>query len=174
MRPKELRERLRWQLAVARVASSLALAVGCTPEPAETSRVQFGIFYGGQIQERTEIPFELNRAVQQQGFALVFSRPLSRPANLNWELSRPGPVPKTGVPLAEASARVTELGSATLLEGQSRFEHPLTFRPGDPLGLWNIRVVVDDRVLLDRPFTVYDKDARRRARSAARVPDAGL
>jgi hypothetical protein len=151
-----------------------ALAPSCTPEPAETSSVRFGIFYGGQIQERSEIPFQLNRAVQQQGFALEFSRPLSRPATLNWELSRPGPLPKTGVPLAEASARVTELGGATLLEGQRRFEQALTFRPGDPLGLWNIRVVVDDRVLLDRPFTVYDADARRRARAESRVPDAGL
>jgi hypothetical protein len=49
----------------------------------------------------------------------------------------------------------------------------LPFSPDDPLGLWNIRVLVGDQVVIDRPFVVYDAIERARRREAAADTDAG-
>ena len=45
---------------------------------------------------------------------------------------------------------------------RERFDQLLPLDPGDPLGTWNIRVTFDERVVIDRPFLVYDAQARRR------------
>jgi hypothetical protein len=134
---------------------------------------RFGIFYGGQIQERNELPFQLDATRQRQGFRIVLLEAFDDPVSIDWEISRPGAgAAKAGVSRPER--RVSELGSATLQPGQLRFEQLLPFRPGDPLGLWNIRVVLGEHVLLDRPFNVYDEATRRAAIQAARVIDSGL
>jgi hypothetical protein len=54
--------------------------------------------------------------------------------------------------------------------GETRFDRTVSFEPGDPLGLWNVRVVVRDMVVLDRPFEVFDAEERQKNASA----DAGL
>jgi hypothetical protein len=38
----------------------------------------------------------------------------------------------------------------------------LAFHPGDPLGVWNVRVVVRDKVVIDRPIEVFDAATRKR------------
>jgi hypothetical protein len=154
---------------------TLGLALGCrAPNESPTASAEFGIFYGGQVQERDAIPFELNRAKQRIGFRVVFAAPLADATQVQWELSRPGKRDARQLPVSRPDRRVTEFGSATLPAGEQRFEQELPLRPGDPLGLWNLRVVATDQVLIDRPFTVYDADERRRAISKARVPDASL
>jgi hypothetical protein len=45
-------------------------------------------------------------------------------------------------------------GSAQIPEGELGFEKALQFQPGDPTGLWNVRVIIGDHVLIDRPFVV--------------------
>jgi hypothetical protein len=122
---------------------------------------QFGIFFGGQIQQRQEIPFELDTTRQTQGFRVELDAPSDRDRTIAWEVARPSGS-------ARGPRRVTVVGSATLGRGQRILEQTLPFEPGDPLGLWNVRVVLDDRVLLDRPFLVYDRASRTRTR-----PDAG-
>lgn len=150
------------------------LGFGCQKPEASSlvEEARFGVFYGGQIQERSELPFELDAARQRQGFRVVLSRPLPEPSELFWEFSRPGRRKPNDPTLSRAEGRVTALGSATLSPGQQRFEEQLVFRPGDQLGLWNVRVWWGERVLIDRPFTVYDADARRLALESA--GDAGL
>lgn len=135
-------------------------------------RAAFGVFYGGQVQRRDELPFQLDTGRQRQGFRIELAAPLDSATEVHWEISRPSRAASASV--AQPDGRVTEMRSATMAAGQTRFEQPLTFEPGDPLGLWNIRVVVGEQVLLDRPFWVYDAQARRSAQRAARLPDAGL
>ncbi len=159
--------------------AALLGATACTTEPTTSAPagardVSFGVFYGGQIQERRELPFELDRAKQRQGFRIDFDPPLEERTEVSWEISRPARRSSPAATPSSPEGRVTELGKATLAAGQTRFEQPLHFRPGDPLGLWNIRVVVRERVLIDRPFLVYDAAARRRSNKSARLPDAGL
>jgi hypothetical protein len=60
-----------------------------------------------------------------------------------------------------------ELGEAQARAGQTRFDELLPFKPGDPLGIWNVRVVVDQEVVIDRRVLVYDAPERERARQDA-------
>jgi hypothetical protein len=46
-------------------------------------------------------------------------------------------------------------GQATVPAGRERFDKVLGFRPGDPVGMWNIRVRVEDRIVIDRAFEVH-------------------
>jgi hypothetical protein len=138
------------------LCAAVLFAVACdrerSTEPAATAK--FGVFFGGQIQEREEIPFELDPTKQTQGFRIELGAPAPGALPVHWEIARPDP---------EGNSRfVTVLGDGALPAGQNRFEQALRFKPGDALGLWNVRVVLDNRVLIDRPFTVYDHRIRQR------------
>lgn len=138
---------------------------GCK-EPAAARvvrRAQFGIFFGGQVQEREQIPFEPSRARQLQGFRLDFGEPLQRDLAIEWEINRPRTSQKRPGGAADPDERLVQLDRAEARAGQARFEQVLPFKPGDPLGVWNIRVVAGGQLVLDRRFLVYDEDERARA-----------
>jgi len=144
------------------VATAALLSLGCERKPAETGPVAhaaLGIFFGGQVQERQEIPFTLDRAKQTQGFVIEFTRPLTRPLKIHWEIDRPK---------VRGKGRLTELFDAEARVGQTRFDQEIPFEPGHPLGTWNFRVTVEDQIVIDRPVLIYDARARRRAMREAR------
>lgn len=145
----------RWALGVV-----LGLvAAGCEKPAAEglVEHASFGIFFGGQIQERNEIPFTLDRTKQRQGFRIAFRAPLSSEVPIHWELDRPA---------LRGKGRRVVLGDSIARAGQSSFEVELPFQPGDPLGTWNVRVTIADEAAIDRPVLVYDAQARLRAKAA--------
>jgi hypothetical protein len=136
----------------------LFLLGGCSPplEPSESCvSAQFGLFFGGQIQQRIEIPFELDSTRQTQGFRLVFDRPIPRPTTVEWSLNYPtlrsGHRGPSNAPRAERTDR------ATLPQGADRFEQMLTLRPTDVFGTYDIRVQLDDDIVLDRSFRLSPK-----------------
>ncbi len=164
------------------LASLLLLLCSCdqlsqlTQDPGAESPIQsaeFGVLFGGQIQERDQVPFELDARKQQLGFRVQLKAPLQRAATLEWELSKPTKQGVRDLPVSRPEGRVTQLGSVTLPAGETRIDQTFRFEPGDPLGLWNVRVTLDDQLVLDRPFMVFDQRARRRAIKAAAI-DAGL
>jgi hypothetical protein len=137
---------------------SMLLLGGCNSrlELSESSvSAQFGLFFGGQIQQRLEIPFELDSTRQTQGFRLVFERPMPKPTIVQWSLDYPtartGPRGPSNAPRAERTER------ATLPQGAEQFEQMLALRPTDPFGTYNIRVRLDDEIVLDRPFRLSPK-----------------
>jgi hypothetical protein len=135
---------------------------------------EFGIFYGGQVQELDEIPFELDAAKQRQGFRLTVSPPPPRALEVRWEVGKPGRGRRVSDGQGrKARPRPVQPGRAHFRPGEPVFEQVLAFGPDDPLGLWNIRVVVDDHVVIDRPFVVFDAASRARRREAAADSDAG-
>jgi hypothetical protein len=136
-------------------ALALAAAMACERGVAASlvSEAEFGIFFGGQVQERDEIPFELDRARQIQGIRLAFAKPLERDSIVRWELDMPGP--------ERDAARVVRLGEAGVRAGQTRFEQVVPFSPGDRLGIWNVRVIVDNELVLDRSVVVSAADRRK-------------
>ena len=153
------------------------LALGCEPEKPKglLKSAKFGVFFGGQVEERKEIPFELDAAKQLQGFRVEFSEPLTTDTTeLEWRIDLPkvadaapkeirarrrAPSPKTSSPRCPATTAVHA--------GQTRFDHATSFRPGDPLGLWTVRVVVKGKVVIDRPVEVFDP-VRERALASRR------
>ncbi len=149
-----------------------ALTAACNRSGGEDSAgtAKFGVFFGGQIEERRDIPFELDPAKQTQGFRVDFGTPLARDAEVVWNIDMPASAQtaKTtrskNAPQVEAH-RKSISGKATIRAGLSRFDQVTPFEPGDPLGLWNARVTVGGKVLIDRPFEVYDRAERVRAAS---------
>ncbi|MEZ4373359.1 MAG: hypothetical protein R3B07_21225 [Polyangiaceae bacterium] len=138
------------------------LLVGCPEEqgePEQVERATFGIFFGGQVQERNEVPFEIDRRKQTQGLRVDFRAPLTRDVSVRWEWDRPAPRGKRPTP----TSRVTELGNGVAPKGSQRFETQLELAPGDPLGEWNVRLFVDERLVLDQRFQVYSEASRRAA-----------
>ncbi len=154
---------MRARLAVLCALLALSLAACERPKAPQglVKQARFGIFFGGQIQEREQIPFELDRGKQTQGLRVEFSEPLPRPLKISWEINRPAGPRRAGTK-APATDRNIESGSGEARVGQTRFEQLVPFKPGDPLGTWNIRVVAGDELVLDRRFIVYDERERAR------------
>jgi hypothetical protein len=142
---------------------ALGLAVmGCThpsdPDPL-VERATFGVFFGGQIQDRKELPFELDPAKQQQGIRIDFRAPLARSVNVAWEIARPINAKATK---ADAGVeRVVEVGDTAARAGEARLDVPVSFRQGQVLGTWHVRVKVDTRIVIDRDVLVFDPRERR-------------
>jgi hypothetical protein len=150
------------------VAALLLGASACKPEPPPplVRGAKFGIFFGGQIEERREIPFQLDRTRQTQGFRVEFSLPLTEDTPIEWRIdvpkAKPTPAKKTAKDvIADAPPPPRALsGVDHARPGETRFDRETPFEPGDPLGLWNVRVVVRGKVVIDRPVEVYDAAAR--------------
>ncbi len=149
------------------------LATSCTEaSKSPIERAEFGVLFGGQVQERTEIPYELDASKQALGFVITLNRPFTKAVPLHWELSKPGPLPSSRVP--DPVNRRVELFDATVAPGQVQIQKTISLEPGDSLGLWNIRVTVGDQLALDRAFMVFDEGSRRRSAKEPVVGDAGL
>ena len=91
---------------------------------------------------------ELDGSRQRLGFKLTLSPPPATPVEVRWELGRPG----AGRRVADgqgrkARPRKVQLGRAHFRPGEAVLEQHVAFSPGDPTGLWNMRVVLGQRVL---------------------------
>lgn len=130
-----------------RVWLLLSLLVACDRAPKSVVReAEFGVFFGGQVQQLKSIPKQLDPARQRHGFRLTFGGPLERDVKVAWEISLP--------PSDKSLPRPALVGEATAKAGQSVLDVPFTFRPSDPLGDWHARVTVDGQVAIDRDFSV--------------------
>lgn len=150
------------------VAAVLALsALGCgtgpvAPSAGPITRAKLGLFFGGQVQERDEIPFDIDPSGCRHGFRIEFGEPLRRSVAVAWEIDRPeitrAPVRrknKNAVPLPPLPPSV-ERGEASAEPGETFFDRVFAFHPGDPLGTYNTRVLVDRKLVIDRSVAVYD------------------
>ena len=149
------------------LALSLALA-GCPaksdPDPL-VERAAFGVFFGGQIQDRKELPFELDPAKQLCGIRIDFRAPLARAVPVGWEIARP--ISSKAAKSDAGSEQVVEVGNASARVGESRLDVPISLRQGQVLGIWHVRVKVDARVVIDRDVLVFDaRELRSRERDA--------
>ena len=122
-------------------------------------RAAFGVFFGGQIQDRQELPFELDPTKQRSGIRIEFRAPLTRPVNVGWEIARPARAHADKS--SAATDAIVEVGDARARPGESRLDVPLLLRPGQVLGTWHVRVKVDGRVAIDRDVLVFDPRERR-------------
>jgi hypothetical protein len=155
-------------------AAALASACDRSAERRPVGSAKFGVFFGGQIEERRDIPFELDPSRQAQGFRIDFGTPLTNDTEVTWKIDTPSTSRTTKAARTKTASNVEAhrksiSGKATVRAGLSRFDQITRFEPGDPLGLWNARVIAGGKVVIDRPFEVYDR--AERARAAA--PDAG-
>lgn len=133
------------------VALALYFA-GCPArrEDSELERVEFGVLFGGDIQDRAVIPLELDPTRQELSLRITFRAALKRERLISWELERPSAQrgPDGGVLFA------AELGEIRARLGERRAEAKLGFRRGDLPGDWRLRVRIDGTVVVERTFTV--------------------
>jgi hypothetical protein len=128
-----------------RAALLLTLAMACQRgTPSDVQEAEFGVFFGGQVQELKEIAKELEPGRQQHGFRLTFRAPLAEDVPVAWELSLPA--------TDKGGPRAALVGQATAKAGQSVLELPLTFRPTDPLGSWHAKLTAAGKIVVDRDF----------------------
>jgi hypothetical protein len=132
------------------VSSSCACDGNPALPPSEVTSAQFGLFFGGQVQQRLELPKPLSHSQSGQGVRLEFRRRLSQPTQVTWHLNHPtarnGPRGPCNAPRATRSA------SFMVPAGSDRFEQALAFEPTDPPGTYSLRVLVGDELVLDRSF----------------------
>jgi hypothetical protein len=149
---------------VAPLALFALFALGCheKPEPDPLlERAAFGVFFGGQIQDRKELPFELDPAKQSLGIRVDFREPLTRPVRVSWEIERPLNAKASASKGDAGQERVTEVGEAQARLGERRLDVPVLLRPGQVLGTWHVRVKVEERAVIDRDVLVFDPRERR-------------
>lgn len=130
---------------------ALAFAPACERAPERPAvRARFGVFFGGQVQEREEVPLILDKARQSIGVRLEFESPPSASARISWELVKPSAVDKTG----KSQGSLVDYGEGHTRPGEPVLDVPLAFRPGDRPGPWRVRVALDGKSVLDRAFKV--------------------
>jgi hypothetical protein len=111
-------------------------------------QAHFGIFFGGQVQEREKIPLIADRARQSVGIRLEFASPPRTEQNVRWELEKPAPGKTSD------GTRIVAYGESRTRIGATVLDVPLAFQASDRPGSWRVRVSLDGRRVLDRPFTV--------------------
>lgn len=114
--------------------------------PGVVKEAEFGVFFGGQVQELSSIPKELDAARQRFGFRIAFADATPRDVKVTWELSLPQS--------DKGGPRAARVGEVTAKVGQTSLDVPLSFRPTDPLGVWHAKLVVDGQTVVERDFTV--------------------
>ena len=151
----------RWRLTALLACGTL---VACRPDAdgRAADKAQFGVFFGGQIQQRTEIPFVIDRSKQTHGFRIEFATPPTSDRPVRWELDMPASSKRVRNERGRrGSGRLTRVGTGQARAGQARYEQVMNFDPGDPLGVWNLRVTVGTTPVLDQSFLVFDPSKRK-------------
>ena len=110
---------------------------------------RFGVFFGGEVEERDELPLVLDRTRQSIGVRLDFASVPTTALRVTWELEKPV-VTKSGKP----QGTVVDYGEASTRPGEAQLDLPLAFRQGDHPGAWRVRVALDGRKVLERGFKV--------------------
>jgi hypothetical protein len=131
------------------VALSLALGAGCR-RPAEPERVKarFGVLFGGQIQEREEIPLVLDRSRLALVVRVEWAEAPETAERVHWELAQPAN------PRDADAGSLVAYGDARARPGEPTLDLPLAFKPGDKPGAWRVRVEVEGKAVLERGFRV--------------------
>ena len=108
----------------------------------------FGVFFGGQLEEREKVPLIVDRTRQTIGIRLEFASPPRAEQSVRWELEKPAPGKSND------GAHIVAYGEAKTRVGEPVLDVPLAFESSDRPGPWRVRVALDGKRVLDRPFTV--------------------
>jgi hypothetical protein len=144
------------------VSMWLALAA-CRGDDDSKPRAEFGVLFGGDIQDRERLVLEADPSKQELGVRVTFAEPVAHATRVSWEIERPSEVRG----LDGGTTRAAELGGVTLGAGERRADGKFAFRAGDPPGSWRVRVLVDGQSVLERSFEVVLPEGRARPATTA-------
>lgn len=129
--------------------------LGCDRENSASDlpvKAQAGIFFGGQVQNRSVWPLVLDKARQTQGFRLEFKQALKEPAQINWEIVHPPAAVKRHS--SASGDPVPSTFAVTVPAGTERFDQLIPFSDNDRPGEWKLRVTVNGTNVLSKSITV--------------------
>lgn len=109
---------------------------------------ELGVFYGGQVQERRSIPWPSTARQPTWGFRLTFREPLERELTVRWEVDMPA--------RTAPGRRIERVSEVRVGPGQVRLDQPIEVPQAAGLGLWNVRVIAGERLVLDRAVRLFD------------------
>lgn len=121
-------------------------------------RAEFGVLFGGDVQDRERITLELDPDQQELGLRVIFPEPVRESTRVDWEVEKPSNVRA----LDGGLARSAELGKIEVPPGERRADSKFAFRKGDLPGSWRVRVSVDGETILNRGFEVVLPEDKRR------------
>ena len=128
------------------VVLALMFGAACDAPQTQPPTVEVGVFYGGQVQKVQRISVDRN-APPKIGFRIELSNIQSEDRNISCEVVSVGP----------AGRRVTRTTRIEVPKGATRVDHVIPLPADARLGIWNVRVTDDRRVLADRAlFLVED------------------
>jgi hypothetical protein len=111
-------------------------------------RVQAGVFFGGQLQQRTKWSLVIDPARQTQGFRIRFQPALLRSAELSWELTRPRLDHKRRVVATKSNY------TATLPAGTEHNDQLIQVDESDRPGKWKLAVSLDGKSVYEGAIDV--------------------
>jgi hypothetical protein len=127
----------------------LACSTACRKrEQPKDVTARFGVLFGGQIQERDEIPLVPDRSRLSLVVRVEWAEPPETAEHVHWELAQPAN------PKDADGGSLVAYGDARARPGERTLDVPLAFKPADRPGPWRVRVEVEGRPVLDRPFRV--------------------
>jgi hypothetical protein len=136
---------------------ALVALAGCRKEDAAPPvRAEFGVFFGGQVQERDAIELPRGASGLVHGIRLDFADPPKRALAVTWEIEKPDPASKSG------DGKLVEYGKVSSRAGEPRLDIPLAFKRGDRAGKWHVKASVEGVVVLDRQFEVLPPTTKPR------------
>ena len=146
-------------LGIALVAATVGLGSCCNKHDSPNVRIiaKAGLFYGGQIQNRTEWPLILDATRQTQGFRIEFVQPLLKPSQVHWEVTRVVARPKKRSTAPDDTSN--PVSNVVVPAGSQRFDQVISFSDSDRPGDWKLKVVVDGVSVLDKTIHVIPKPA---------------
>jgi hypothetical protein len=142
------------------VAGVLAVRAARRDAERPVPRAEFGVLFGGDIQDRDRLTLETDPSKQELGLRVTFPVPVTRPTRVDWEIEKPSRVRG----LDGGATRAAELGKIELSPGERRADAKFGFRKGDLPGSWRVRVAVDGETVLERGFEVVSAENQRQAR----------
>jgi hypothetical protein len=125
------------------------LGVACHQGKPADPQVEVGVFFGGQVQQLERV--EVDRSQPPNvGFRVLLPQDRAAITTLTYEVVAPGP----------AGRRVTRMERLSIPPDRRQVDQLVPIAHDARLGLWNLRVTDERRVLADRALFLVDANAR--------------
>ncbi len=126
-----------------------SLSTGCNPGTPTPPQVLIGVFFGGQVQQLKRVEVDRSRP-PTVGFRVHLPQDRGTALQLTYEVVAPGP----------AGRRVTRQERLSIPADRRQVDQVVPLAHDARLGLWNIRVTDEQRVLADRALFLVEADGR--------------
>jgi len=128
--------------------SASLLLFGCDEPEELMTRVEVGVFFGGQVQRLSRIEIDVAHP-KTVGFRVHLAHGRQAKTLISYEIVAPGP----------AGRRVTRTDSFSVEPGRDQIDQVIPLGQDPKWGVWNVRVTSDQGILADRALFLVEPGA---------------